>query len=384
MEIFASGLSMGESPRWHDGRLWVCDWMAGEVLSFDAAGDRRVELTMEGLPFSIDWLPDGRAVLTSPSGVVLGDGTPYGGTGRGWNEIVVDGHGNTFVNEIGFDFMGGEEPTPGTVHVVRPDGSTRQVADDVWFPNGMALTRDGTTLIVAESYRNRLYGVRRRRPTAASRTGASGRSSTFAPDGICVDADGAVWYATVPGRCCIRVAEGGEVLDRVDADRGCFACMLGGDDGRTLLRHRPGVGRRRGRRRPHRPGADPPRAGAARGPAVGGLIAYGGGRGRAGARCGQVWRGGEFPRSLGILRASRIHGVSPHDGGGHFPISAVTSHRVCARGSARKPRYLGNSPPPHAHRPPYLRVSLKAPFGTTSRLTAASSADPAQTAQTTR
>ena len=74
MEIFATGLSMGESPRWHDGRLWVCDWVAGEVLSFDALGERRVELTMEGLPFSIDWLPDGRAVLTSPTGVVLGDG----------------------------------------------------------------------------------------------------------------------------------------------------------------------------------------------------------------------------------------------------------------------------------------------------------------------
>jgi sugar lactone lactonase YvrE len=233
MEIFATGLSMGESPRWHDGRLWVCDWVAGEVLSFDAAGERRVELTMEGLPFSIDWLPDGRAVLTSPAGVVLGDGTPYGGTGRGWNEIVVDTHGNTFVNEIGFDFMGGGEPTPGTVQVVRPDGSTRQVADDVWFPNGMALTDDGATLVVAESYRNRLSAY-----DAAADGSLTNRRTwaelEFAPDGICVDADGAVWYATVPGRCCIRVAEGGAVLDRVDADRGCFACMLGGDDGRTL------------------------------------------------------------------------------------------------------------------------------------------------------
>ncbi len=234
MEIFADGLSMGESPRWHDGRLWVCDWMTGEVLSFDTAGDRRVELTVEGLPFSIDWLPDDRAVLTSPGGVVLADGTSYGGSGRGWNEIVVDTRGNTFVNEAGFDLMGGEEPTSGTVHVIRPDGSSREVADQVWFPNGMAVSADGSTLIVAESYRNRLTAF-----DIASDGGLAGRrvwaELEFAPDGICVDAEGAVWFATVPGKCCVRVAEGGEVLDRVDADRGCFACMLGGDDGRTLF-----------------------------------------------------------------------------------------------------------------------------------------------------
>ncbi len=234
MEIFASGLGMGESPRWHDGRLWVCDWTAGQVLSFDATGAGQVELTMEGLPFSIDWLSDGRAVLTCPSGVVLADGTSYGAAGQGWNEIVVDPHGNTFVNEVGFDLMGGEEPTTGTVHVVRPDGSSRQVADELWFPNGMAVTADGSTLIVAESYRNRLTAF-----DVAPDGGLSGRrvwaEVEFAPDGICVDAEGAVWYATVPGMCCIRVAEGGEVLDRVGADRGCFACMLGGDDGRTLF-----------------------------------------------------------------------------------------------------------------------------------------------------
>ena len=94
VEIFATGLRMGESPRWHDGRLWVCDWVAGEVLSYDEQGDRRVELAMTGLPFSVDWLPDGRTVLTSNTGVVTADEdgtlTPYGATGQGWNEIVVD------------------------------------------------------------------------------------------------------------------------------------------------------------------------------------------------------------------------------------------------------------------------------------------------------
>ena len=117
MEVFATGLGLGESPRWHDGRLWVCDWVAGEVLTFDETGERRVELTMTGLPFSVDWLPDGRTVLTSIEGVVTAgeDGTltSYGATGQAWNEIVVDPHGNTFVNAAGFDLMSGEAPTPG-------------------------------------------------------------------------------------------------------------------------------------------------------------------------------------------------------------------------------------------------------------------------------
>ncbi|HEX5772206.1 MAG TPA: hypothetical protein VFY11_14700 [Nocardioidaceae bacterium] len=138
--VLASGLAMGESPRWHEDRLWVCDWMAGEVLSFDEAGHRRVERTLEGAPFSIDWLPDGRLVATSGgTRQVLreqADGSleRYGPVEALWNEVVVDGRGNTFVNEIGFDMN--------------------------------------------------------------------------------------------------RVREGGEVLATVEADRGCFACMLGGEDGR--------------------------------------------------------------------------------------------------------------------------------------------------------
>ena len=239
VEIFATGLRMGESPRWHDGRLWVCDWVAGEVLSYDEQGDRRVELAMTGLPFSVDWLPDGRTVLTSNTGVVTADEdgtlTPYGATGQGWNEIVVDPAGNTFVNAAGFDLMGGEKPKPGFVWVVRPDGSSELVADEVWFPNGMAVTDDGSTLIVAESYGHCLaaFDIGERGTLSGRRTWAD--LGDAAPDGICLDTEGAVWYADVPHRRCVRVAEGGEVLEVVEADRGCFACMLGGADGRTLF-----------------------------------------------------------------------------------------------------------------------------------------------------
>jgi sugar lactone lactonase YvrE len=232
-EIFATGLQMGESARWHDGRFWMCDWLAGEVLTFQPDGSREVVARVEGLPFSIDWLPDGRMVTTTPAGVVLGaELTPYGAAGQPFNEIVVDAAGRAWVDMPGS--MPWEERRPGVVGVVLPDGTYRHVADDVWFPNGMAVLGDDT-LVVAESHADRLTawtitsegGLVDRRVWADLGEGA-------APDGICVDAQGAIWYATVPGQRCVRVAEGGRVLDTVPADRGCFSCMLGGDDGRTL------------------------------------------------------------------------------------------------------------------------------------------------------
>jgi sugar lactone lactonase YvrE len=232
-ELFATGLQMGESPRWHDGRFWVCDWLAGEVLAFEADGSREVITRVAGLPFSIDWLPDGRLVTTTNAGVVTGpELTPYGATGQGFNEIVVDPRGRAYVDMPGAP--PGQPSVPGIVSVIEPDGSSRQVADDVWFPNGMAVTADGSTLIVAESHAQRLTAF-----TIAANGDLTDRRVWAAlgedpPDGICLDAEGAVWYADVPHQRCVRVAEGGEVLQVVEADRGCFACMLGGDDGRTL------------------------------------------------------------------------------------------------------------------------------------------------------
>ena len=233
-DVFATGIQMGESPRWHDGRFWMCDWLAGEVLVFDAGGSREVAARVDGLPFSIDWLPGGRLVATTPTGVVLAGTSrePYGATGQPFNEIVVDAAGRAWVDMPGS--MRWEEPKPGIVAVVLPDGSSHQVAGDVWFPNGMAILGDDT-LVVAESHADRLtaWTITGNGELADRRVWAElGPGS--APDGICADAEGAIWYASVPGQCCIRVAPGGDVLDWVDVDRGCFACMLGGDDGRTL------------------------------------------------------------------------------------------------------------------------------------------------------
>ena len=153
-DIFATGIVMGESPRWHDGRFWMCDWMAGEVLVFDADANREVVARVEGLPFSIDWLPDGRLLATTPGGVVVGsDLAAYGATGQPFNEIVVDPAGRAWVDMPGS--MPWEEPKPGIVAVVLPDGTSRQAADDVWFPNGMVVLGDDT-LVLAESHADRL------------------------------------------------------------------------------------------------------------------------------------------------------------------------------------------------------------------------------------
>ena len=239
-----TGIAMGESPRWHDGRLWFADWGAGEIIATDLDGASDVMLRRQSLPLSIDWLPDGRLLLVSGrDGLLLrvehdGSVVTHAELNRllekPWNEIVVDGRGNTYVNTIGFDFPGGEF-APGRVALVTPDGSTRPVADGLAFPNGMAITPDNCTLIVAESYADQLTAFDIGDDGSLSNRRSWARVPGDHPDGICLDEDGAVWYGDVGSQHCVRVREGGEVLQRIDVDRGCFACMLGGTDGRTLF-----------------------------------------------------------------------------------------------------------------------------------------------------
>ncbi|MBI5290241.1 MAG: SMP-30/gluconolactonase/LRE family protein [Chloroflexi bacterium] len=242
-----SGIVLGESPRWHDGRLWFCDWLAGEVVAVDLDGRSEVVAHVESFPFSIDWLPppDGRLVIVSaggrrvvcvdPDGALIAYAELAGISNRPWNEIVVDGRGNAYVNNIGFDMMGGEEATTGIVALVTPDGSARPVADRLAFPNGMAVTPDNSTLIVAESYGRRLTAFDIEPAGDLSNRRVWAELADGAPDGICIDAEGAIWYGDVPNKRCVRVREGGEVLQTIQLDRGCFACMLGGAHGSTLF-----------------------------------------------------------------------------------------------------------------------------------------------------
>ena len=145
-----------------------------------------------------------------------------------------DGRGNTYVNNIGFDFPDGEF-APGLIALVSPDGTVRQVAEDLAFPNGMAVTPDNSTLIVAESYGGVLTAYDIAPDGDLSKRRVWAELDGAAPDGICIDAEGAVWFAEVPGRRCVRVREGGEVLQTISSELGCFACMLGGPDGTTLF-----------------------------------------------------------------------------------------------------------------------------------------------------
>jgi sugar lactone lactonase YvrE len=243
-QMLMTGIAFGESPRWHDGRLWFADWGAQELIAVDLEGRSEVVVRVPSFPFCVDWLPDGRLLIVSardrlllrrePDGSLATHADLSGLSYYPWNEIVVDGRGTAYVNNIGFDFPCGEF-APGTGALLAPDGSVRRVADGVAFPNGMAVTPDNSTLIVAESYANKLTafdivedgGLSNRRVWADLGDGV--------PDGLCLDAEGAVWYADVPNKRCVRVREGGEVLQTIDLDRGCFACMLGGPDGKTLF-----------------------------------------------------------------------------------------------------------------------------------------------------
>jgi sugar lactone lactonase YvrE len=244
LHALVTGLALGESPRWHEDRLWLSDWGAQEVIAVDLDGNSEVVLSMSSMPFCIDFLPDGRLLVVSgregrllrrePDSSLVTHADLTGLSEHPWNDIVVDGLGNAYVNNIGFDFPAGEF-APGIIALVHPDGSARQVADGIAFPNGMVVSPDNSTLIVAESYGDKLsaFDIAADGSLANRRTWAGLGGGH--PDGICLDAEGAVWFSDVPAQRCVRVGEGGEVLQTIELDRGCFACMLGGRERKTLF-----------------------------------------------------------------------------------------------------------------------------------------------------
>jgi sugar lactone lactonase YvrE len=236
----------GEQPRWHDGRLWFSDWGTQEVIAVDLGGASEVVLRGSSFPLCVDWLPDGRLLVVSARegllmrqeadgslqthGNLAGASEPAAG-----NELVVDAGGNAYINGGGFNLMAGEEFKPGIITLVTSDGAAHTVADGLAFPNGMLIMPDDQTLIVAESYAKRLTAFDIATDGNLSNRRVWAELGDGVPDGICADAENAVWYGDVPNRRCVRVREGGEVLQAIEVDRGCFACALGGPDGTTLF-----------------------------------------------------------------------------------------------------------------------------------------------------
>jgi sugar lactone lactonase YvrE len=247
LDVLVAGRGLVESPRWHDGRIWFSDWIAGEIIAVDDTGNAEVVVRHESLPLCFDFLPDGQLLLVSNQAMALltldgsGELASYadlsGLSPYGHNDIVIDGRGNAYVNSGNFDFASGPPDRaiqPGYIALVTPDGMARVVANDIAFPNGMAVTPDNRTLVVADSYRHQLVGFDIDGDGSLSGRRVWADLGDAAPDGICLDAEGAAWYADVPHQHCVRAAEGGTHLATVELDRGGFACMLGGSDRSAL------------------------------------------------------------------------------------------------------------------------------------------------------
>ncbi|HEV7886211.1 MAG TPA: SMP-30/gluconolactonase/LRE family protein [Acidimicrobiales bacterium] len=242
--VLVDGLAFAEGPRWRHGRLYFSDVAADEVLSVDMAGGLERVAEVEGGPSGLGWLPDGTMLIvrSEPAAVLalsLDGGLRTHADLSGLasfpaNDMVVDSTGRAFVGCCDIAGIATGAPSVSELLCVLPDGTVSVVDAEMRFPNGSVVTPDGTTLIVAETFGQGLAAF----ALDGDAIGPKRAWATVAgsiPDGICLDAEGAVWFADPLSRAAVRVREGGEVLDRVETENGCFACTLGGDDGRTLF-----------------------------------------------------------------------------------------------------------------------------------------------------
>jgi sugar lactone lactonase YvrE len=252
-----------EGPRYQSGRWWVSDFYRHAVLTVDDAGREELVMEVEGQPSGLGWMPDGsmlvvsmtdhRLLRRSPDGQVEEHADLSGQAGGHLNDLVVDARGRAYVGDFGFDLMAGADPVKTNLKRVDPDGAVTVVADDLAFPNGMVITPDGMSLIVGETFGGRYtaFSVAEDGSLAERRVWAqvtpeppSGTTLAeflaaggFAPDGCCLDQEGHIWSADADGERCVRLAPGGDIVEEISMPEslGCFACMLGGADGRTLL-----------------------------------------------------------------------------------------------------------------------------------------------------
>jgi len=253
-ELVAEGLTFGEGPRWREGRLWLSDFHDHAVKSVGPDGRLRTEIELDDQPSGLGWLPDGRLLVVAmtsrrllrrePDGRLVTHADLSAVATFHTNDMVVDAQGRAYVGNFGFDLDHALETrgipdvlahhATATLARVDPDGRVHEAATELHFPNGTVITPDGRTLILAETLAARLTAFDVAPDGALSRRRVFADIPGCAPDGICLDAEGAIWVANAIAPECVRVREGGEIAERVQTDQPCYACMLGGDDGRTL------------------------------------------------------------------------------------------------------------------------------------------------------
>lgn len=253
--VLAEGIYFGEGPRWRDGRLWFSDFYAHAVKSVSLAGDLRTEFELDDRPSGLGWAPDGSMLIVSmvkrqvlrraPDGRMTVHADLGAIASFHCNDMVVDASGRAYVGNFGFDLDAeiiargapaviAEHPTA-NLACVAPDGVVSIAAGDMHFPNGSVITPDGATLIVGETLAGRLTAFDIGPEGVLSNRREWAPTWPRIPDGIALDAEGAIWIANPIAPECARIAQGGEVLEVVETDQPCFACMLGGEDGRTLF-----------------------------------------------------------------------------------------------------------------------------------------------------
>jgi sugar lactone lactonase YvrE len=243
-EVVLDGLRFPEGPRWHDGRLFFSDQHDHRVVAMDSNGTAETVVEVPQQPSGLGWLPDGRMLVVSmldrrvlrlEEGELVEHADLSAVTAAACNDMVVDAQGRAYVGHFGFDMYGGEAPKDASLVLVELDGSVRVAAEPLQFPNGTVITPDGGTLIVGESMNGRLTAFTVTADASLTDRRLFAQLQGAVPDGICLDEEGAVWIACPLSGRCLRVREGGEVLDEVKTSRDyAFACMLGGADRRTL------------------------------------------------------------------------------------------------------------------------------------------------------
>ena len=254
-KVLMDGIYFGEGPRWHEGRLCFSDFYAYAVKSVSLAGDPRTEFTIDDRPSGLGWMPDGsmlivsmtkRQVLRRSLDGAMSLHADLGGLATyHCNDMVVDAQGRAYVGNFGFDLDAQinargipsvlEDHPTAKLALVGADGAVSVAAEAMHFPNGPVITPDGKTLIVGETLGSVLTAFDIAADGSLSNRRIWAPTTPRVPDGICLDADGAIWVANPIAPECVRIAEGGAVLEVIDTGQPCYACMLGGDDGRSLF-----------------------------------------------------------------------------------------------------------------------------------------------------